>query len=230
MAVVLPTYTSDDGATIPATQQLKHYADSAGHVPLWAAGDKRVSVYPPDPDGTKGGAGQSEGGSMCGKDQPEVLRLLPEHHHAASLHPDISQTHHIAMNEESVQLPFAFSKSAGQHGSDFVRFPEEYNGVGCYGSAVLGILKAAGYKVQWAGSGNSHDDDAAIFARASAALTSEHLPGSKAYAACQCVHGSNSPAVYRFSTYLNKYGPTLWTVTPTSSEADHSTSLSVVAV
>jgi hypothetical protein len=202
--VVLPTYTSDDGAAVPATQKLKHYADPAGHVPLWTAGDMRVSVYPPHPDGTGSGAGQGAGVSMCGKDQPEVLRLLPEHHHAASLHPDISQTHHIAMNEESVQLPFAFSRSAGQHGSDFVRFPEDYNGVGCYGSAVLGILKAAGYKVQWVDGGNSHDD--AIYARASAAPTSEHLPGSAAYSACQCVHGSNSPAVYRFSTYLNKYG------------------------
>lgn len=50
-------------------------------------------------------------------------------------------------------LPVLFNMTAGPHGRDFVRFPEELSGHGCYGSASLRVLAGSGYTLYWATGG-----------------------------------------------------------------------------
>ena len=192
VALVIPTYGSDDGGhPMGQQEQPQHYHEQQAHIKRFVS-TVPVTTYPSHADPT----------NTCGRDQPEVLRLQPENHHASKIRSDISQAHHISMNEEALTLPFVFSRKQSPHGWDFVRFPEEYNGVGCYGSAVLSVLKSAGYMVRWVKGGGEHDD---LFARSTSDSFSARLPGSTLYRDCQCVQGQNDAGVYRFSTHLNKY-------------------------
>ena len=70
-----------------------------------------------------------------------------------------------------------FDRRASVHGDGFVRLPEEWNGEGCYGSAVVRILAGSGYTVRWAG---FH-----AFVEASTSTMGSSVSGSEA---CGCSH------------------------------------------
>jgi hypothetical protein len=54
------------------------------------------------------------------------------------------------LKEQTLMLPVAYNTAAGPHGRGFVRFPEELNGPGCFGTVFLWILNGSGYSLKWA--------------------------------------------------------------------------------
>jgi hypothetical protein len=52
---------------------------------------------------------------------------------------------HDLLKERSLLLPVIFNTSSSPHGKDFVRFPEEMSGIGCYGASIYRILTGSGY-------------------------------------------------------------------------------------
>lgn len=89
--------------------------------------------------------------------------------------------------------PVVFNVSATVHGSQFVRFPEEMSGPGCFGSAILRILAGAGYELRWP----------------SAVFTQEHGQGSVlefgSQHSCECAHGGEPSVLSEMASRLNKY-------------------------
>lgn len=54
------------------------------------------------------------------------------------------------LKEQTLMLPMAYNTAAGPHGRGFIRFPEELNGPGCFGTVLLRILNGSGYSLKWA--------------------------------------------------------------------------------
>ena len=92
-----------------------------------------------------------------------------------------------------MMYPIAFNTSASIHGSHFVRFPEEMNGPGCFGSTILRILAGSGYELQWP----SH-----IFVQEHG-QGSPFSFGSQHY--CGCSHGGDPSVLQEMTRKINKY-------------------------
>lgn len=97
------------------------------------------------------------------------------------------------LKEKTLMLPIVFSLSASPHGRGFVRLPEEMNGPGCFGSALLRIMAGAGYTLEWA---------------PVVALEAEVEGAAEAHASqssCGCIHGSDPNVLRGMASRMNSF-------------------------
>lgn len=53
------------------------------------------------------------------------------------------------LSQKSMLLPVMFDTRTRTHGRGFVRFAEELNGAGCFGTSIFRSLAGAGYALYW---------------------------------------------------------------------------------
>ena len=67
----------------------------------------------------------------------------------------------VVIDRGTPPLPMILNQTQSSHGKDFFRFPEELNGLGCFGGSYLQILSGSGYALHWPNSyRNEHDEKA----------------------------------------------------------------------
>jgi len=134
----------------------------------------------------------------CGVEQPDRLRLPWE----AALIPEkkaIPFSSYEFLLKRTLMPPFAFNVSAGPHGTGFVRFPEELNGVGCLGASILRILAGSGYVLHW--------QNATMYAQAGDPSTLTTVRGTSSSTVsthCHCLSGT-STSLSEFASRTNRY-------------------------
>lgn len=109
----------------------------------------------------------------------ELQRIHNQVQEQPSLFPSIEvTTKGLEYYEKAALLPSIFNTKVSAHGSHFVRFPEELDGVGCYGSVLFSLLVGSGYNLQWA---------SPLISTTSRSSRSNKSTGASA---CGCTHGS----------------------------------------
>ena len=92
-----------------------------------------------------------------------------------------------------MMYPVVFNTSASMHGSKFVRFPEEMNGPGCYGTTILRVLAGSGYELVW---------PTGVFA-VEQGRGSPFVFGTQS--SCGCAHGGDPNVLREMNAKINKY-------------------------
>ena len=114
--------------------------------------------------------------------------------------------HSLGLRSESVldkgilPLPLIFNRTQSVHGGEFVRFPEEMNGKGCYGAVYMQSLTGAGYSLHWPKKYQESSSDTDHYPIVGTMSSEEKRPH------CSCKQSKqNADAVMNFLRIMRKY-------------------------
>lgn len=114
--------------------------------------------------------------------------------HSLGLRPD------DVFDKGILPLPIIFNRTESAHGKEFVRFPEEMNGKGCFGAVLMQALTGAGYSLHWPRAYQELNSNS-NFLPVMGSTSSEEK-----YRHCTCKQSKSSgEAVVKFLHTLKKY-------------------------